>query len=448
MNLASRVVVVGGYPTEGIADIHTYMDQVGKIEQISPHDQFLFVLFESPDSAALAIKDLHGHDFKNVTLSIRSPSETEVLLLDQIFSAVSLDPMVSQMLTIFNKLTPGQKNQFQGCLQPPLPPPSLPMFPVPGTSQIPKLPVFSGEGGKGDVNFERWRYEVRCLLTAGTPHNIITLAIRQSLRKTPADILTWMGENASVNDILEKLEGLYGNVLTGEALLKQFYTASQQPEESVAAWGCRLESILSQALACGQVEKSAMDRMLRKKFWSELHDDRIKMATRHRIDSISSFSQLVTESRVIEQEYKEDKRKTRGPKMGQINQVKGRPEDPSLYILIKELTDKVNSLEAKIAETPKPQPPREPKPDSRPFSQRGNGRHRGCNRGYSNNRQHPGRHISNSKQQDDQEEEVTCHRCGQIGHLSYGCRVNMDGDTRPRNLDRDTRHYAEQPKDY
>jgi hypothetical protein len=343
------------------------------------------------------------------------------------------------MLTIFSKMTPDQRNQFQGCLQPAHPPPSFPLFPGPGTSQIPRLPVFSGEEGKGDVNFERWRYEVRCLLTAGTPHNIITLAIRQSLRKTPADILTWMGENASVSAILEKLEGLYGNVLTGEALLKQFDTASQQPDESIASWGCRLERILSQALACGQVEKSAMDRMLRKKFWGELLDDRIKMATRHRIDSISSFSQLVYKARAIEQEYKEEKRRTKVQKTGQVNQVKGQPEDPSLYTLIKELTDKVNSLETRIAETQKSQKPREPEPVNRPFPQRGNARNRGNNRRHSNIRQQPERHVAQPKPTDDQEDEVICHRCGQIGHLSYGCRVNLDGHTR---------HYDHQPKDY
>ena len=90
----------------------------------------------------------------------------------------------------------------------------------------------------------------------------------------PADVLTWLGETARVDQILEKLDGLYGNVLTGEALVQQFYSARQKPEEPVAKWGCRLEGILSQAVSRGKVDKAAMNSMLRTKFWTDLHDQK------------------------------------------------------------------------------------------------------------------------------------------------------------------------------
>ena len=46
---------------------------------------------------------------------------------------------------------------------------------------------------------------------------------------------------ASSDDILVKLDNVFGNVESGQSILQEFYTAVQQPEESVKMW--RLEEI-------------------------------------------------------------------------------------------------------------------------------------------------------------------------------------------------------------
>ena len=306
MELSSRVVVVTGYPENGVSDIHEYMNKVGKVVEVVARKDSYFVLFQDPSTAIQAVKDLDQRQFKDNLLTIRIPLEDEKDILGSMFKDDGPDPMVQQLLTIFGKLSTEQKNQFQNLFQASNTVPPPPVAPVPLTHvttmpHIPRLPIFSGESGKGEVNFERWKYEVRCLLAAGIPHHIILQAIRHSLKKTPADVLTWRGECATITDILQKLETLYGNVLTGEALVKQFCTESQRPDESVAAWGCRLEEILSQAVTSGSVDKASMDNMLRKKFWSELHDDRLKVATRHKCDLVTSYNQLVAEVRAVEQ---------------------------------------------------------------------------------------------------------------------------------------------------
>ena len=56
--------------------------------------------------------------------------------------------------------------------------------------------------------------------------------------------------------MLCRLEGVFGNVATGESNLQEFYTASQKEDESVTAWGLRIEEILQKAVIKGNVKDS------------------------------------------------------------------------------------------------------------------------------------------------------------------------------------------------
>lgn len=444
VGVENRVVVVEGFFLEEIEKLHGYMDQLGKVEQVSSYEGLLFVLFESVESPARAIKDLHGREFEGTVLTIRYPSLSEMKLLDSMFGPVGSDPIITQIATLIGKLKPDQKAQLQGLLSEspnqPLSPPAMQPQPshiyVPtGLPHIPRLPIFSGEDNK-EVTFERWHYEVKCLLSTGTPHSLVLQAIRQSLRKTPADVLTWMGEGASVMSILEKLEGLYGNVLTGEALIKQFYTEAQRPDETVASWGCRLEQILTQAATRGQVDKTAMDSMLRKKFWGELYNEKIKMAVRHRLDSVKSFSQLVAEVRQIELEFKEDRLKVyKGKKTGTVSQVTQK-EDPTLLEMIKNLTAQVNRLEAKVENEQQPctyQDMGSIKKNQ--MDQKTRQRKQTWNNQQSRNpSQKDSKHFKkNQTRISKTANDIICYRCGQVGHLSYGCRVDLDSQEKNSN---------------
>ena len=53
-----------------------------------------------------------------------------------------------------------------------------------------------------------------------------------------------MGITASVESILKRLEGVFGNLATGESILQEFYTAFQKQDKSANDWGLRLEDIL------------------------------------------------------------------------------------------------------------------------------------------------------------------------------------------------------------
>ena len=71
-------------------------------------------------------------------------------------------------------------------------------------------------------------------------------AVRWSLRGAASHVLLHLGQGASVSDIVQRLEGIYGTVASDAALLQSFHAEQQKKDESVAAWAERLEDIVSQ----------------------------------------------------------------------------------------------------------------------------------------------------------------------------------------------------------
>lgn len=171
----------------------------------------------------------------------------------------------------------------------------------------PKFTLFSGEDPKpkGEATFEEWKYEVCCALKDEVYKDYaIAQAIRKSLKAQAKRVLLPMGTTATVQEILDRLEGVFGNVATGESVLQEFYTATQKADESVTAWGLRLEEILQKALIKGHVKQEDKNDMLRNNFWKHLRSDKLKNATRVHFESISNFELLRRAVRAEEYEIK------------------------------------------------------------------------------------------------------------------------------------------------
>ena len=169
----------------------------------------------------------------------------------------------------------------------------------------PKLPFFSGaeEPNKGETSYEVWNYEVKCLQKADyLPESVLLHSIRASLRGAARELLVPMGEDASVDEVLEKLDGFYGNVSTAETIIQSFYNDFQKERECVASFGSRLEQTLSRAIRYGHMELSAKDSMLRSKFWTGLKSQQLRNSTRYLYDTYKDFPSLLREIRKVEQE--------------------------------------------------------------------------------------------------------------------------------------------------
>ena len=289
--------------------------------------------------------------------------------------------------------------------------------------------------------------------------------------------------DASIGAIVDKLDSLFGLVDPTETLLSKFYNAEQDPEESVTKWSCRLEDIMDRAKDKGGFDSRATNEMLRSKLWLGLRNE-LREASRHKYDTVKDYDTLRIEVRRIESEQNERCKKTSKDtsdkaKKAQIKITTTDSKDITSdkdESAMKEIQSQIAQMSTTIDEI-KDKVYRQP---TSVYSGNGNFRGRGYNPGRGGWNNH-GRGNSNDRGRGSQVDrgrggadhgrghndrgrgnwtdrgewsghtsgnysgnygnqkpssyyDVTCYRCGQKGHLQYGCRVdishlNMDKST-------------------
>ena len=106
---------------------------------------------------------------------------------------------------------------------------------------------------------------------------------------------------ASSQEMIDILTSVFGNVASGQSIMQEFYTAVQQPEESVTMWSLRLEEILQKVSEKSQISADQKNEMLRERFWRSLHNTELQNATQVYYHQTKSFEEL--RSKVRAEEY-------------------------------------------------------------------------------------------------------------------------------------------------
>ena len=259
--------------------------------------------------------------------------------------ASSAHPIVPPIRNLWTPDEPGlgQVNHYRP--DPPLmyhvPPPPHYTTPVP-----PKFAMFSGEGQKNEPSYAQWRSEVHSVWRSGIYQDAMVMTtVRRSLRGRAADVLLAMGSEVSVQQLLEKFDVRFGDVRPSDMTLEQFFTARQLPTESVSAWGCRLEDLLSRVTDSRSA--AAARTMLRSRYWSGLYSDKIRNALRHHFDEGADFEALLRQARITEQE----------PSGATVQQAVAFQSQDKLDAILKQLTElttRVQTLETKLAGMERP----------------------------------------------------------------------------------------------
>jgi len=74
----------------------------------------------------------------------------------------------------------------------------------------PKMSTFGGESGRGEVNWECFKFEIEALMTDGLfSREQILHGIRKSAK---GEMLRRLGTRVTVKDVLTKLDSTYGNI--------------------------------------------------------------------------------------------------------------------------------------------------------------------------------------------------------------------------------------------
>ena len=109
------------------------------------------------------------------------------------------------------------------------------------------------------------------------PEPVILQTLRRSLRGRAADVFLDLGEEAKLPVIIKKMERIFGNILSPEAVLDQFYSAKQNASETVVSRACRIEDLLSKLqdkkgdhASKPLVDSASAKTIVRTKLFSEL----------------------------------------------------------------------------------------------------------------------------------------------------------------------------------
>ena len=174
---------------------------------------------------------------------------------------------------------------------------------VVGEDQL-RFSAFSGDGNKGETEFDLWKYEVDCVILEKThSQEAMKRAIRKSLKGTAGRAIMRLGAQASLDDIIKKLDKMFGLAARKQQVMKDFYNAEQKESEDVTTWGCRLEDIIQRAKQLGKVSDEDANEMLKERFWHGLRQD-LQARTAHKYDSINDFDELRVAMRTVEEERK------------------------------------------------------------------------------------------------------------------------------------------------
>ena len=270
----------------------------------------------------------------------------------------------------------------------------------------PKLAAFSGEGLKNEPSYAQWRSEVQSILRAGLYQEPMVMTnVRRSLRGRAADALLAMGTEVRVQQVLDKFDVRFGDVCPTDMTLEKFFTARQLPTESMSAWGCRLEDIVSRIKDPGSA--AAARSMLRTRYWTGTYSDKIRNALRHHFDDGADFESLLRQARIAEQE----------PTSMPVQQRAVVPSNDKLDEILrqlKELTCRVTELEKRClypSSSPVPSHPRQ----------------------VVNSEAVPPVVTGPTAETERRQFQGRCYACGLLGHRrgSPQCANNQSGNGRP-----------------
>ena len=75
-----------------------------------------------------------------------------------------------------------------------------------------------------------------------------------------------LGPHVTLEQLLDKLESVYGLVDVGDSVMSKFYCAKQKDTEDVVSWGCQLEELISQAIELGEIQESEAHKKMMSRF--------------------------------------------------------------------------------------------------------------------------------------------------------------------------------------
>lgn len=292
--------------------------------------------------------------------------------------------------------------------------------------QYPKISMFFGEKGKGEVNYPTWRFEVDALLKEGTfKEDQMKQGIRRSCKGNAGDILRRMGADVSLAAILDKFHSVFGNIDSTETVMRQLYSCRQQDNESVISYASRVEELFAKAVEIKQL-KGTDEQILKGVFYAGLKHS-IKTAAAYKFDTVGDYDKFKIEMRKLENETLANEGSAQVINAQATNMKTEKSEMGEVRDLLKKMNHRIDELENKL----------EPAQASTSVgrgefgygSKRGNysyGSHRGgYNRGHWRGRGQARGQGRPSRPLGSETFKPKCYKCDEVGHIKRDCPKNQ-----------------------
>lgn len=149
-------------------------------------------------------------------------------------------------------------------------------------------------------SFDVWKNDVQCALRdGGCSANIIVQAKCSSFKGKAGSLLFTLPRDATLVQILNILDGVYGIIYPSEKLIQQLYTSKQEATESVVDYGMRLEGLIQRCIERKAINNDVKNEMLRTKLWSGLSDNYLRNSSHYvyKYDTIDDLETLRKELR-------------------------------------------------------------------------------------------------------------------------------------------------------
>ena len=284
-----------------------------------------------------------------------------------------------------------------------------------GNSAIPKLPLFTGGKRKerGEVNYSQWRYQLNSLIHSGLLNDFVLLrTIQLSVRDQAAEVLEFMGEDATIPAILQKFDITFGNIQTDQELKLQFYSTKQIHDESIVQFACRLQKLINEIKEKVYISSDDRAEMMRSTFFSGLINRSIKQGIRHWYDNGKDFDVLFKAARSLELEQSSSVDLVKSKSKVSSNQQA--TTEANVAAEIRNLSQQLAQMNKRIGQLEKE-------------------KEKSFYRNYPRSTNTAEKYKKGDNQSGNNQGDLLCERCYHRGHLVNNCHARRDVWGRPLN---------------
>ena len=160
-----------------------------------------------------------------------------------------------------------------------------------------RLGRFSGKvpPPSSEVDFLTWRLHARQMLDSTRRVEDAKRVLLESLQRPALEVVAYLIQNGSAEDMFTELDNVYGRVLDAESVLARLHTVTMETNEMPSAFLQRIHLIVMEAVECSAISSHQTHAKMLRTFIYGCPDEALiqKLGLEGRMNNPPSFSELM-----------------------------------------------------------------------------------------------------------------------------------------------------------